>query len=55
MDLNSCGMQEDAMTVKEAFVMRACSLKILAAIYAIESGAVTWMGPHPNEKAMVAQ
>jgi len=35
--------------------VREGQLKVLAAIYDIESGKVAWMGPHPKEKAMVAQ
>jgi carbonic anhydrase len=35
--------------------VREGKLKVVAAIYDIESGKIDWMGPHPKEKAMVSQ
>ncbi len=63
------GMIEEAIkenawqSIEDVFVrseavrkrVREGNLKVVAAIYDIESGAVTWMGPHPKEEAMVAQ
>ena len=57
-------IQENAwQSIEDVFVkseavrkrVREGNLKVIAAIYDIESGKVTWMGPHPKEKAMVAQ
>jgi carbonic anhydrase len=48
---------EDTLKNSEAIRkrVREGKVKVVAAIYDLENGKVTWLGSHPNEKTLVAQ
>jgi carbonic anhydrase len=48
---------EDLLTTSEVTRkrVREGSLKVVAAIYDLEAGKVSWLGSHPKEKALVAR